>query len=94
MLVLGLNPWVNLAFILLFNAMVFIPVKWCYPSRTRYLPRLTFILTMIFGIFGITGLIMYPDVPMWIIWGSFAYIVYYVVLSFWSASKSEGGIFA
>ena len=31
--VLGTNPWVNLAFMLAFVVLVFVPMRWLYPSR-------------------------------------------------------------
>jgi phosphatidylcholine synthase len=81
MLILGLNPVFNLVALLLLNVLVFVPIKWIYPSRTNRLPRLTVALTLVFGIVGVLGLILYPNVPAWVVWITFAYIVYYVVLS-------------
>ena len=41
MLLMGLPQWVNFGFLMLFNVMVFIPVKYIYPSRNNYLRKLT-----------------------------------------------------
>ncbi|GAB4498662.1 MAG: CDP-alcohol phosphatidyltransferase family protein [Anaerolineales bacterium] len=82
MLALRLNPWVNLAFLAAFNVLVFVPFKYVYPTRYRRLQRVTIVLTYIWGISGLWAVLQYPNVPMWVLWSSFAYIVYYVALSF------------
>jgi phosphatidylcholine synthase len=83
MLVMGLNPWLNLFFLIAFNILVFVPIKYVYPSRNSRLRSLTLILSYIYGIIGIWGLIQYPDVPQWVVWASFIYVGYYAVLSLW-----------
>ncbi len=81
MLVMRLNPWLNLAFIIAFNILVFVPIKYVYPSRTTRLRRLTLALTYLYGAIGIWGVLQYPDVPQWVVWVSFVYVAYYVALS-------------
>jgi phosphatidylcholine synthase len=81
MLVMCLDPWLNLAFLALFNILVFVPVKYVYPSRNTKMRRLTLVLSYLYGIIGIWGVMQYPDVPQWVVWGSFLYVGYYVVLS-------------
>jgi len=83
MLVMGLNPWVNLAFLALFNILVFVPVKWLYPSRNTRLKRLTLVMSYLYGIIGIWGVMQYPNVPQWVVWASFVYVGYYIALSLW-----------
>lgn len=81
MLMMQLNPWVNLGFLVLFNILVFVPVKYVYPSRNKYLRNLTLGLTYLYGAIGIWGLLQYPDTPKWVVWASFVYVAYYVILS-------------
>jgi phosphatidylcholine synthase len=81
MLLMGLPAWVNFGFLMLFNVMVFIPVKYIYPSRNNYLRNLTLVLTYLYGAVGIWGLLQYPDHPKWVAWASLIYAVYYIVLS-------------
>jgi phosphatidylcholine synthase len=81
MLLMDLPQWVNLGFLVLFNVMVFIPIKYIYPSRNSYLRQLTLILTYVYGAVGIWGLIQYPNQPEWVVWVSFLYVAYYLVLS-------------
>jgi phosphatidylcholine synthase len=81
MLLMNLPPWVNFGFLMLFNIMVFIPVKYIYPSRNSTLRQLTLVLTYLYGAIGIWGLLQYPDQPGWVVWASFVYVVYYLALS-------------
>jgi len=81
MLLMDLPQWVNFGFLVLFNVMVFIPIKYIYPSRNSYLRHLTLALTYLYGAVGIWGLIQYPNQPEWVVWVSFLYVAYYLVLS-------------
>lgn len=83
MLVMRLDPWLNLAFLALFNILIFVPIKYVYPSRSTRLRRLTLALTYTYGAIGIWGVMQYPDVPQWVVWASFVYVAYYVALSLW-----------
>jgi phosphatidylcholine synthase len=82
MMLLRLNPWINLAALVVCNVLVFVPVKYIYPSRNTRLRRLTLILTYLYGAIGVWGLMQYPSVPQWIVWISLVYVAYYVLLSF------------
>jgi phosphatidylcholine synthase len=81
MLIMNLPQWLNFGFLMLFNVMVFIPIKYIYPSRNSYLRQLTLGLTYLYGAIGIWGLLLYPNQPKWIVWVSFIYVAYYLVLS-------------
>ena len=89
MLVMQLNPWINLAFLVLFNILIFVPVKYVYPSRNMRVKTLTSILTYIYGIVGIWGVMQYPNVPAWVVWSSFIYVAYYFILSLWPRNKLQ-----
>ena len=82
MMLLGLNPWFNFAILIVCNILVFVPVKYIYPSRNTRLRRLTLVLTYLYGGIGVWGLTQYPSVPQWIVWISLLYVAYYVLLSF------------
>lgn len=88
MLVMGLNPWANLAILVLCNILVFVPIKYIYPSRNMRLRSLTLILSYLYGIIGIWGVMQYPNVPKWVVWVSFIYVGYYAVLSLWPRNKN------
>lgn len=87
MLVLGLDPWLNFGCLVLFNILVFVPVKYVYPTRTVRLKKLTLALTCLFGALGAAGLILYPNEPKWIWWVTLLYGAYYVALSLWPRKR-------
>src|SRR5687768_4244246 len=82
LLLLGLNPWINLVLLMAGNILIFVPVKYIYPTRNTRLRRLTLGLTYLCGAIGVWGLLQYPSVPQWVVWISLAYVVYYASLSF------------
>jgi phosphatidylcholine synthase len=87
MLVMQLNPWLNLAFLVVFNILVFVPIKYVYPSRDTRLKSLTLVFSYLYGIIGVWGVMQYPNVPKWVVWVSFIYVGYYAVLSLWPRNK-------
>jgi phosphatidylcholine synthase len=82
LLLLGLSPWINLVVLIAGNILIFIPVKYIYPTRNTRLRRLTLGLTYICAAIGVWGLLQYPDVPQWVILVAIIYSVYYALLSF------------
>lgn len=82
MMLLGLNPWINLAALVICNILVFVPVRYLYPTRNTRLRKLTLGFTYLYGALGVWGLLQYPNVPEWVLWVSFLYIAYYAVMSF------------
>lgn len=82
LMLLQLHPWINLAILIICNVLVFVPIKYLYPTRNTRLRRLTLGLTYLCGAIGIWGLLQYPSVPQWVMWVSFLYVAYYVLLSF------------
>ena len=82
MMLLRLNPCINLAALVLCNILVFVPIKYLYPTRTTRLRRFTLGFTYLYGAIGVWGLLQYPEVPEWVAPISFVYVVYYALLSF------------
>jgi phosphatidylcholine synthase len=82
MMLLGLNPWINLVLLVICNILIFVPIRYIYPTRNTRLRRLTLGLTYLYGAIGVWGLLQYPSVPQWVVWISLAYVAYYVLLSF------------
>lgn len=76
------TPWVGIILIFL-SVMVFVPVRYIYPTRTRWLKSTTLILAAIYGI-ALIALCLYPDAD----WAknialiSLFYPLYYAVISF------------
>ena len=76
------NPWFNLALIGLLCVMVFVPIHYLYPTRTKMLRPLTLGLGTLWG-FAITAISLWPVAPwtLTVTWISLAFPVYYVALS-------------
>lgn len=89
MLLMNLPQWVNFGFLVLFGVLVFVPVKYIYPSRTSVLRQLTLALTYLYGAIGVWGLLQYPNQPGWVVWVSLVYVAYYLVLSFMPKRKTH-----
>lgn len=81
LLVLQPSPWINLIVVLLCIGLVFVPVKYLYPSRTPAQRWLNILLACSWGVLGFIGLMLYPQTPRWL-WGlSLVYVAYYLVAS-------------
>jgi phosphatidylcholine synthase len=79
---LRLPPLANAAIVAGFAAMVFVPIKYIYPSRTVPLRSLTITLGIIWGIVTVAMLPMLPRVNSLMLGVSLSYIAYYFVVSF------------
>lgn len=73
---------VNEVILTVFGVMVFIPIKYIYPSRTKPLRPLTLTLGMIWGVVTIAMLPSLPLVHPMLLYLSLAYIAYYLIASF------------
>lgn len=63
--------------------LVFVPIKYVYPSRTEAIWQVTFALTAAWFVLYAVITATLPDPAGWAIWGSLAYLAYYVGLSLW-----------
>ena len=81
MMLLRLNPWINFAMLMICNVLVFVPIKFLYPTRNNRFRRFTLLFSYLYGALGVWGLLQYPDVPQWVAPASGLYVVYYVVMS-------------
>jgi phosphatidylcholine synthase len=83
LLVLQLPDRVNGAILLALAAMVFVPIRYVYPSRTPVLRRLTNVLGVIWGVLIGVMLWQYPAISPPVLWASLVFPVYYFGLSLW-----------
>lgn len=81
--VLDTGPWLNGFVLILLSVMVFVPVRYLYPSRNAVLQRLTLILAGIWGLLCITVVYSLPDRPYGLAETSLFFPAYYLLLSFW-----------
>lgn len=81
MLVLRLPPVVNGVILLALAMLVFVPIRYVYPSRTPILAWPTNVLGVVWGVLMLVMLWQYPAVSRPVLLGSFAFPAYYVALS-------------
>ncbi|MCB0131615.1 MAG: CDP-alcohol phosphatidyltransferase family protein [Caldilineaceae bacterium] len=81
MVVMGTAQWLNAALMIFFCVMVFVPIKYIYPSRTTLFRRLTMGLGLLWGLLNLIVLIQFPNHAPWLVSLSLAYAIYYVLLS-------------
>jgi len=72
----------NAAIVTAFAAMVFIPIKYVYPSRTVPLRPLTITFGIVWGVVTVAMLPMLPEVKPLLLYISLSYIAYYLLVSF------------
>jgi phosphatidylcholine synthase len=75
-------PEINLVILLGLSVLVFVPIRYLYPSRSPVFRRLTVGLGVLWGILVMTMLWQMPNVSRTVFWLSLAFPVYYVLLSF------------
>jgi phosphatidylcholine synthase len=75
--VLATNPWVNLAFMLGLVVLVFVPMRWLYPSRMEKGQQLVVWLGIVWAVMGIVLILQLPDPSRWLAWLSLFYPAYY-----------------
>ena len=88
LLLLQLSLWTNLLIIIICGVLVFIPIKFIYPSRMSRFQKLTVILSAAWGIMNLIIIFQYPDISLPLLRVSLLYLVYYVVMSFYLAAHS------
>jgi phosphatidylcholine synthase len=80
---------VNAAILVLFAVLVFVPIRYVYPSRTPIWQPLTIALGAAWGISTAVLLWQYPAVSRPLLVASFAYPVYYAALSLYLHTRRE-----
>lgn len=86
--VLGTPRWVNAFLVLIFSFLVFVPIKYLYPSRSPILRGPTIGLGIAWGIVMLAIIYLLPEPPGALVLGSLLYPAYYVILSLWLAVRS------
>lgn len=92
LLVAGWSSSMNAAVLITFIVLVFIPIRYVYPSRTPILPVSTNVLGAIWSASMLFMLWQYPDVPTLVMWISLAFPVYYFALSLWLHVQKRNGV--
>jgi phosphatidylcholine synthase len=79
--VLGLNSTTTASILLICSVLVFVPIRYVYPSRTQYKRRLNLVLTAIWLAAYAVLLLQLPDPNPFVVAVSLGYLAYYAALS-------------
>jgi phosphatidylcholine synthase len=83
LLVAGFSSIVNAAVLLTFVVLVFIPIRYVYPSRTPILRLFTNVIGGVWSALMLLMLWQYPAVSRLVMWISLMFPAYYFALSIW-----------
>lgn len=79
---LDLSVYFNAGVLLLFGVLVFVPIKYIYPSLTAPLRSITIGLGLLWGVITVAMLAMLPEVSPVLLAISLSFIAYYLIASF------------
>ena len=85
--VMQLNPELVTMIIVVCSILVFIPIRYVYPSRTLFLRRVTLIYTTLCTIIYGIALWQMPTPNPWLLVISLSYVVYYLVVSLYMTAR-------
>jgi phosphatidylcholine synthase len=75
--------WVNAFLIIFLSIMVFVPIRYIYPSRSPRFRAVTNVLGALWGVALLFMIYRLPDPPQMIVFASLAFPAYYTGLSLW-----------
>ena len=81
--VLQSPPWVNAFAIMLLSILIFVPIRYIYPSRSPQFRALTNILGILWGLALLAIIYLLPQPPRSLILLSLLFPAYYALLSLW-----------
>jgi phosphatidylcholine synthase len=73
----------NVALILFLSVLVFVPIRFPYPTKTKPFRPLTLLCGATWGVMMLVLLALLPSPPMWVAWASLVFVAYYLGLTFW-----------
>ena len=89
-IVLDLGELVTAAVLVLFAILVFVPIRYLYPSRMRALQGITLTFTLVWLISYAVLVVQLPDPNPWVVAVSLSYMAYYWGLSIWMTARGAG----
>ena len=75
--------WVNGFLVIFLSALVFVPIKYLYPSRSHTLRALTVTLGALWGILVLLIIYRLPEPSTVLVFGSLFFPAYYMLMSLW-----------
>lgn len=79
--VLGMSVWTNAAFVILFSILVFVPIRYLYPSRNPVARRTTHVLGIVWAVCIAILLAQFPAPSRLLAWASLYFPIYYFAVS-------------
>jgi phosphatidylcholine synthase len=89
-IVLDMSEALAAATLVVFAVLVFVPIRYLYPSRMRALQGLTLTLTLIWLVTYAVLVVQLPDPNPWVVAVSLGYMAYYWGLSIWMTARGAG----
>ena len=86
--VLDLDPAVVATVVVVCSVLVFVPVRYLYPSQTTALRGLSLLLTAVWLVLYAVLLLQVPDPSAVVVALSLAYLAYYVGVSLWLTARA------
>lgn len=83
MYVIQAPVWINAFALLILSALVFVPLKYIYPSRTVQYRPVTIALGSVWAVSVLFIIYTLPEPPRLVVLGSLVFPIYYLALSFW-----------
>jgi phosphatidylcholine synthase len=79
--VLATPIWFNVTTLLVLSFLIFVPMRYFYPSRTPFARRTTQLLGAVWALCFVALIAMFPTPPRWLGWLSLFFPVYYIGMS-------------
>jgi phosphatidylcholine synthase len=89
-IVLDLSEVSTSLVLLVFAVLVFVPIRYLYPSRMKALRGVTLAFTLVWLITYAVLVVQLPDPNPWVVAASLAYMAYYWGLSIWLTARGAG----
>jgi phosphatidylcholine synthase len=89
LLALRTPPAVNAALLVALAVLVFVPIRYVYPSRTVTLMRTTIVFCTLWGMQMLALIWTLPDPPAWLTMSALAFPLYYTALSFYLSARRQ-----
>ena len=87
--VLGSPVWFNIATLLVLSVLVFVPIRYLYPSRNTVARTLTYVLGGVWALMMVVLLFQLPEPSLALVYASLFFPAYYVGLSLLLHLRSE-----
>ncbi len=81
--------WVNAFIIIILSILVFVPIKYLYPSRSPVLRGSTISFGIIWGISILIIIYLLPNPSVFLVGASLIFPAYYFILSFWLSAAAS-----